>query len=95
MGHGTKTQLAPSYRPYKWCPERGIFTGWKTLASGAFDSTIRLWDVATQTQIAYLLYENTVTSVAFSPDGKTLVSTAFNNKVTFWDVDKRAFKDQF
>ena len=52
--------------------------------------------MATQRQIgAPLLSENTVTSVAFSPDGKTLVSTDFLNEVTFWDVDTRAFKDQF
>ena len=44
---------------------------------------------------APLHYENSVTSVAFSPDGKTLVSSAFNGKVAFWDVGKRAFKDQF
>ena len=67
----------------------------KTLASGAFDSTIRLWDVATKTQIAKLPYESPVNSVSFSPDGKTLISGADNGKVAFWDVEKKIFKDQF
>ncbi len=66
-----------------------------TLASGAFDGTIRLWDVATGAQVGYIPYEAAVTSVAFSPDGKTLVSGAFNNMVAFWDVEQRTFKAQF
>ena len=66
----------------------------KTLASGAFDSTIRLWDVATRTQSASLPYENSVNSVSFSPDGNTLISSAWGSKVAFWDVEEKAFKDQ-
>ncbi len=67
----------------------------ETLASGAFDGTIRLWDVATGAQAGYIPYEAAVTSVAFSPDGETLISGAFNNMVAFWDVEQRTFKAQF
>ncbi len=58
----------------------------KTIASGAFDSTIRLWDVATRSQIALGYAWEAVTWVSFSPDGKTLVSGAFDNFVRIWDV---------
>jgi len=47
----------------------------KTLASGSKDRTIRLWDVATATQIATLEgHLDWVMSVAYSPDGKTIAS---------------------
>jgi WD40 repeat protein len=77
----------------------------KTLASGSDDSTIKMWDVASASE--RLTISNTVnsisngaeigvasvTSVAFSPDGKTLVSGSnlwggepYNNTITLWDV---------
>jgi len=45
----------------------------KTLASGGYDRTARLWDVKTGKELAVLTANtNSVSSVAFSPDGKTL-----------------------
>jgi WD40 repeat protein len=48
----------------------------KTLASGSWDKTVRLWDIATQQQLGESLvgHSDLVYSVAFSPDGKTLAS---------------------
>ena len=63
-----------------------------TLASGAFDSTIRLWDVATRTNTATLRHGTGVEgirSVAFSPDGTTLASGADAETVKLWDVATR------
>jgi WD40 repeat protein len=52
------------------------------------DMTIRLWDVASATQLRTLTgHTREVTSVAFSPDGKTLLSGASSGDVPkLWDV---------
>src|SRR5207247_654115 len=45
----------------------------KTLASGGGDRTIKLWDVTTGVEQAFLAgHTGPVWSLAFSPDGKTL-----------------------
>ena len=46
----------------------------KTLASGAQDRTIRLFNVETRRQVAVIQVSSEVLSLAFSPDGQTLVS---------------------
>ncbi|MDH6104620.1 trypsin-like peptidase domain-containing protein, partial [Anabaenopsis tanganyikae CS-531] len=65
----------------------------KTLASGSWDDTIKLWDVATGRSIATLTgHSGSVNSVAFSPDslrgaaiGKTLASGSRDNTIKLWD----------
>ena len=58
-----------------------------TLASGSVDSTVKLWDVATKTEVATLQgHRDEVTSVAFSPDGTLLASGSWDNTVKLWDV---------
>jgi WD40 repeat protein len=60
----------------------------KRIVSGGYDKTIRLWDVATGTQIGEPLrgHMRWVTSVAFSPDGKQIVSGSFDNTIRLWDA---------
>jgi WD40 repeat protein len=62
----------------------------KTLASGSWDKTVRLWDLATQQPLGEPLvgHSNAVNSVAFNPDGKTLASKSAN-KTVLWDVATR------
>ena len=58
-----------------------------TLATGSWDGTVKLWDVATQQNIATLGPRgDTVHSVAFSPDGTTLASGSWDGTVELWDV---------
>ncbi len=57
------------------------------LVSGADDRTVKLWDVATETNTATLEgHTGRVLSVAFSPDGTMLVSGADDRTVKLWDV---------
>jgi WD40 repeat protein len=59
----------------------------KTLASGSYDNTIKLWDVKTGKERATLKgHTNAVLSVAYSPDGKTLASGSMDRTIKLWDV---------
>jgi WD40 repeat protein len=65
----------------------------KTLASGSWDKTIKLWDVSTGTELRTLKQSSSVDSVAFSPDGTTLASASSANSsaggdatIKLWDI---------
>jgi WD40 repeat protein len=69
----------------------------KTLASGSYDHTVRLWDVATGKTRASLRaeadhYTGTVGRLAFSPDGKTLATVAEDKTLRLWDVTTRKLR---
>ena len=58
-----------------------------TLASGSHDTTIRLWDLATQQEIATLTgHTSSVHSLAFSPDGRTLASGGNDGTLRLWNL---------
>ena len=61
----------------------------QTLASGSFDRTVRLWDVATGTLKSELTAGPTdgVSSLSFSPDGETLASASSDGTVRLWDIE--------
>ena len=59
----------------------------RLLASASFDSTIILWDVATQQSLGRLGGHTTkVYSMAFSPDGQLLASGYEDGAIILWDV---------
>ena len=58
-----------------------------TLASGSFDQTIKLWNLATGEELCtFKEHTNYVTSVAFSPNGQTLASGSWDKTIKLWDV---------
>jgi WD40 repeat protein len=61
----------------------------KLVASASADKTIRLWDLATRTELGRPLtgHRGGVTSVAFSPDGRTLASASLDATARLWDVE--------
>jgi WD40 repeat protein len=56
------------------------------IASGAWDSTVRLWDAATGEPCAALPHPGHVLSLAFSPDGRSLVTASGDDRLRLWDV---------
>lgn len=60
-----------------------------TLASGSYDKTVRLWNVADHSQIGSLGHTDNVYSVAFSPNGKTLASSSKDDIIRLWNVADR------
>ncbi|WGV24023.1 hypothetical protein [Halotia branconii] len=60
----------------------------KTLASGSYDKTIKLWNLETGKQIRTLSgHDNFVISVSFSPDGKTLASGSYDKTIKLWNLE--------
>jgi WD40 repeat protein len=59
----------------------------KHLATGEFDTTLRVWDAATGSPLLTLFgHSSQIVSVAFSPDGKRLASGSEDGTVRIWDA---------
>lgn len=75
-----------------WAYESGTLhllqPGRKTLASGTWNGTVILWDLAKREKARLEGHTGTVSSVRFSPNGKTLVSGSLDGRVKVWDVKK-------
>ena len=58
------------------------------VASGSFDTTIRIWDAQTGHVVAGLFKGHTdgVISVAFSPDGTQVASGSEDKTIYIWDA---------
>ena len=58
----------------------------KSLATAAFDNTVRIWDAASRKEIRKLEgHTKLVLSVAISPDGKQILSGSQDNTAKIWD----------
>ena len=60
----------------------------KYLASGSWDTTVKLWSVESQKKVTTLQgHSESVHSVAFSPDGKYLASSSEDSTVKLWGLE--------
>src|SRR3954466_11748992 len=59
----------------------------KTLVTGGFDNTVRLWDAATRKEIKrFDGHTGLVLAVAPAPDGKRLLSGSLDKTAKIWQV---------
>ncbi len=59
----------------------------KTIASGSWDYTIRLWNASTGETIRTLTgHRGSVRSVSFSPDGQILASGSYDDTIRLWNA---------
>lgn len=62
----------------------------RTMATGGFDRTIRLWNVDDRrrpVELAVLTgHTEVIHALAYSPDGRTIASVSFDRTVRLWDV---------
>ncbi len=59
----------------------------KTIATGSFDNTVKLWNLNGQVLQTFKGHSSSVSSVVFSPDGKTIASGSWDNTVKLWNLD--------
>lgn len=83
----TKPELVPQTGHTYWVQDMAFSPNGRWLATGSFDGTIILWEVATGREVRTLRGHTLgVSSVAFSPDGRWLISGSADKTIKVWEV---------
>ncbi len=62
-------------------------SGGRTVLSGSYDNTLKLWDAATGKELrTFSGHTGAVTSVTLSSDGRTALSGSYDNTLKLWDT---------
>jgi WD40 repeat protein/uncharacterized protein YjbI with pentapeptide repeats/MinD-like ATPase involved in chromosome partitioning or flagellar assembly len=60
----------------------------RTIASGGWDFTVKLWDAITGKELRTLKgHSEVVTSITFAPDSHTIASASWDETVKLWDAE--------
>lgn len=63
--------------------------------SGCFDRKLRVWDIIPDGSVREWLQTNdTITAVAFTPDGATVAAGLIQGQVSFYEYDPLKYKTQ-
>ena len=65
----------------------------KYIASGSYDTTVKLWDVNGKKLHTFAGHKDVVTSIAFSRDNKFLASSSIDRTVKIWNIDNKEVKN--
>ncbi len=78
-----------------WVESVAISADGRTLASGGYENSIRMWDAIEYLQLGSRLvgHDQDVQSLAFSPDGRLLASASEDGKVILWEVGIESWKE--
>lgn len=75
------TDLDDDVQVMAFSPDGSLF------ATGGDDDAVRVWDVATWTELTPLLgHDDDIANLAFSPDGTRLVSADASGEIKVWDL---------
>jgi WD40 repeat protein len=58
----------------------------RTIASGSFDNTVKLWDVASGRELPLTGHTGSITALAFTPDAKFLASGSDDGSTRIWNT---------
>jgi WD40 repeat protein len=73
--------------PTKWLSSVVFSPDGKSIASGAADDSVRLWNAADREPLrSFEGHTAWVTKVVFTPDGKSLISASADKTLRLWDV---------